>query len=112
MKRILLAVCFAGLSLGQQANPRGWWEVSAAAQTSDGHVYHLRGQAAMKGAGLLFRADEIDYDEIKGTVHLAGHVSVETEAVTLRADDIDYDVNSGEFHARRGDVNLKLKQVP
>ena len=60
---------------------------------------------------ILFRADQIDYDEIKFAVHLNGHVTIETSAVAISADEVDYDVNSGDLHASRGDVRMKLKQV-
>ena len=113
MKRVLPAVCFAAVCLGQQSKPAvARWEVTAAAQTSEGHIYHLRGHAELRGAEGVFRADEIDYDEDKAVVHLAGHVTIETDTVSVRADDVDYDVNSGEIQSHRGDVKVKLKPAP
>lgn len=115
MKRLLLIACFSGLGFGQQNGPvspaRGWWEVEAAETTAEGHIYHLRGHAEMRAADIVFRADQIDYDEDKAMVHLAGHVIIETNSVAIRADDVDYDVNSGEIQPRKGDVRLRLKQV-
>jgi len=115
MKRILLIACFAALCLGQQGRPvgsgiaHGWWEVYATQLANDGHVYHLRGNAELRGAEIVFHADQIDYDEDEATVHLAGHVTIETDTVALEADDVDYDVKSGEIQARPGGVKLKLK---
>lgn len=112
MKRVLLTACFAVVCLGQQASPaRGWWDLKCDEQTSDGHIYHLCGHAELRGTDILFRADQIDYDEIKFAVHLNGHVTIETSAVAISADEVDYDVNSGDLHASRGDVRMKLKQV-
>ena len=92
MKLVALVVCFAGFCFGQQ------WNVSASSQTSEGHVYHLRGHAEMSGNDMVFRADQIDYDEDTGVIHLAGHVTIETNGV-------DFDVKSGE-------VTLKVKVSP
>jgi lipopolysaccharide assembly outer membrane protein LptD (OstA) len=93
--------CFAALCLGQQ---RGWWDVSAAEQSSDGHIYHLRGHAELKGHGVVLRADAIDYDEDKAVVHLTGHVSIEANTVSVHADEVVYDINSG-------DIRLKVKEA-
>ncbi len=111
MKPVLLTVCFAGLFLGQPTRPsgtvaRGGWDVNADQQTNDGHIYHLRGHAGVRGEEVSFHADGIDYDEDKGTMHLAGHVIIETKnGAPLHADEADYDVKSGE-------VKLKLKLLP
>ena len=112
MKRLLLSACFAALCLGQTSSPtapsvaRGWWDVDAAELTSEGHIYHLRGHAEIRGTDIVLRADQIDYDEDKAVIHLAGHVTIETKNKgTLRADDANYGVNSGE-------VTLKLRLVP
>jgi lipopolysaccharide assembly outer membrane protein LptD (OstA) len=119
MKTVLLVTCCAVLCLGQESSPagsprvaRGWWDVDAAQQTSEGYIYHLRGHAGMRNKDIVFHADQIDYDEDKAVVHLAGHVTIETNAVALGADDVDYNIKTGEIQARRGDVKLKLKQVP
>jgi len=54
---------------------------------------------------MVFRADQIDYDEDKAVMRLTGHVTIETKSNgTLRADEADYDVSSG-------DVRLKLNLV-
>lgn len=117
MKRVLLITCFAALCLGQQSRPagsdvtRGWWEVHASDQTKDGHIYHLRGNAEIRGAEIALRADQIDYDEDKATVHMTGHVTIETDTVAFQADDADYDVKAGEIQAQPGGVKVKLKQA-
>jgi lipopolysaccharide assembly outer membrane protein LptD (OstA) len=102
MKRVLLTLCFASLCSAQS----GVWNVSAAQQTAEGHIYHLRGSAEISNSDLVFRADQIDYDEDKAVIHLAGHVTIETKTRgTLHADEADYDVRSGE-------VALKAKLLP
>lgn len=103
MKRILLMVCFAAVGWGQT---RGTWEVAASALTNDGHIYHLRGHAEIRGVEVTFRADAIDYDEDKAVMHLAGHVTIETKTKgSLSAEEADYDVNSG-------DLRLRVKLTP
>src|ERR1700691_37330 len=52
----------------------GDWDVRAAIQTADGKLRHLRGHAEMENVNMLFRADEIDYDEDTGEVHARGSV--------------------------------------
>jgi lipopolysaccharide assembly outer membrane protein LptD (OstA) len=112
MKFAVLTACFAALCFGQSSAGRGWWEVSSNEQTSEGHIYHLRGHAEIRGSGMVLRADQIDYDEAKAVMHLAGHVTIETDTISVRADDVDYDTNSSEVQARQGHVSMKLKQVP
>jgi lipopolysaccharide assembly outer membrane protein LptD (OstA) len=123
MKRVLLALCFASLCSAQS----GVWNITAAQQTAEGHIYHLRGNAQISNADLLFSADRIDYDEERAVIHLAGHVTIESKRAhllaldpatgklirevpmalqgTLRADEADYDVKSG-------DLTMKAKLLP
>ena len=108
MKHALLLGCFAALCFGQRGAPvaPGSWDVSATEQTTEGHISHLRGHAEMRGTGITFRADEIDYDADKAVVRMTGDVTIETtNKGTLHADDATYNVTSGE-------IALKLKLVP
>ena len=59
-----------------QASIRGQWEVAATQETHDGHVYHLRGKASLRGTDLAIRADEIDYNEEKAYIEARGDVAV------------------------------------
>src|ERR1022692_2410455 len=51
-----------------QDAPVGEWDVHAKDQDAKGHVWHLRGHAEMENVSMLFRADEIDYNEDTGDV--------------------------------------------
>ena len=80
--------------------------MSAVSQTSEGHVYHLRGHAEISDTDVVFRADQIDYDEDKTVMHLSGHLTIEAKnKSTLSGEEADYDVNSG-------DLRLRLKLTP
>ncbi len=109
LTRILLAVCLVTLCSGQQgeplsSDPSGRWELKGDRQRTESHVYHLDGNAEMRGLGGVFRADSIDYDELKGVVHLYGHAFMETAGGITRGEAIDYDLNS---HV----IRLKKKPV-
>jgi lipopolysaccharide assembly outer membrane protein LptD (OstA) len=74
--------------------------------TSEGHIYHLRGHAEMRGDNMVLRADTIDYDEEKAAIRLMGHVTIETkDKGTLRGD-------SAEYHANSGELTLTVKIGP
>ena len=109
MKRVLLMVCFASLCTGQQrasvpSGATGVWETNCQKETSEGHVHHLRGNVEMRGDGIVFHADAIDYDEDKTSLRLIGHITIETGKSTFNADEGEYNVTSGDLTLR-----LKLK---
>ena len=102
MRFFILALSFAGQCLGQQGalhsirDSRGTWTLTAETYTSAPHQYILRGQAEMRGADVLLRADEISYDAERGMVQMSGHVRIVTKNNTINAPLATYDVNSGD----------------
>jgi LPS-assembly protein len=58
-----------------QSLAAGEWQVSAITQESDGKIVRLRGKPAeVENYRMLFRADEIDWDENSGDMRATGHV--------------------------------------
>ena len=95
---------------------RGWWDVDANEQTAEGHVYHLRGKAEMRGTDMVFRADEIDYDEDKGYLEARGHVFYQsyTQNEKIACDKVEYWVNEqrGSFTNPRGFAKNRVSAKP
>jgi LPS-assembly protein len=95
---------------------RGWWDVNSDEQTSEGHVYHLRGRAEIRGTDMVFRADEIDYDEDRGYVEARGHVFYQNYAhyEKIVCDKIEYWVNEerGNFTNPRGYTKNRVDSKP
>ena len=58
--------------------PVGDWNLRFQTQDIAGHVYKLRGSpglpAEIESSEMLFRADEIDFDQDSGEVRASGHV--------------------------------------
>lgn len=98
------------------APPKGWWNFHAVNQTSEGHVYHLRGAAEIEGTDMVFRADEIDYDEDKGYLEARGHVFYQNFAhyEKITCDKIEYKVNEeeGKFYNVRGYTKNRVDAKP
>ena len=59
--------------------------MDAVEQTTEGKVYHLRGYAEIRGTDMVFRADEIDYDEDKAYLEARGHVFYQSYTQTRRS---------------------------
>jgi lipopolysaccharide assembly outer membrane protein LptD (OstA) len=75
--------------------------MSAVQQTSEGHVRHLHGHAKISSSEVVFRADDIDFDEDRAVMHLNGHVTIEAKnKTTVIADEADYDVKSGDLRLK------------
>ncbi len=95
---------------------RGWWDVNAAEQTSEGHVYHLRGKAEIRGTDMVFQADEIDYDENKAYIEARGHVFYQNYAhyEKIVCDKVEYWVNEerGNFYNLRGYTKNRVDAKP
>ena len=95
---------------------RGWWDVDALQQTTEGHVYHLRGKAEMRGTDMVFRADEIDYDEDKAYLEARGHVFYQsyTQNEKIACDKVQYWVNEqrGYFTNPHGYAKNRVSVKP
>ena len=88
------------------APPPYEWNVNADRQSSEGHIYHLRGHASIEGADELLTADEIDYDEDAHYLEARGNVVFRQYAhdEELHADKVEYNTTdeTGKFYNVRG----------
>jgi len=85
------------------APPVGVWNFNADTEESDGKVRKLHGHAEIEGNTLLFRADEIEFNDDTGDLHATGsvyyHNFVKNEQIW--ADHIDYNTKEeiGKFYS-------------
>ena len=95
---------------------RGEWNMRAVEQSSDGHIRHMRGAAEIRGTDMVFKADEIDFDEDKEYVEARGHVFYQsyTQYEKITCDKIEYWVNEqrGRFYNVRGYTKNRIDAKP
>jgi LPS-assembly protein len=95
---------------------RGEWQFDAIDQKAEGHVYHGRGHAEIRGTDMIFRADEIDYDEDKAYLEARGHVFYQnfSHYEKIVCDKIQYWVNEerGVFTNPRGYTKNRVDAKP
>jgi LPS-assembly protein len=95
---------------------RGEWSIHAVDQVSEGKIYHLRGSAEIRGTDMVFRADEIDYDENRDYLEARGHVYFESyiHAEKILCDKIEYWINEerGNFYNPRGYTKNRVQSKP
>jgi len=95
---------------------RGWWDIEAVDKSTEGHIYHLRGKAEIRGTDMVFRADEIDYDEDRGYVEARGHVFYQNYAhyEKIACDKVEYWVNEerGNFTNPKGYTKNRVDAKP
>ena len=98
------------------APPAGEWDVHAKDQDAKGHVWHLRGHAEMENAIMLFRADEIDYNEDTGDVQARGNIYFEQfeRNEKVWADHLEYNTKTeaGKFYDVRGTTSPRIDTRP
>jgi LPS-assembly protein len=98
------------------APPPGEWIVRAVTQTTDGPWRHLRGHAELESAVMLFRADEIDYNNDTGDVLARGNVYFEQfeRNEKIWADHLEYntDTEKGKFYDVRGTTAPRIDTRP
>jgi LPS-assembly protein len=98
------------------APPVGEWDTNAVSQTTEGRVYHLRGHAEMENVAMLFRADEIDYNEETGDVQARGNVYFEEfeRNEKVWADHLDYNTKTetGKFYEVSGTTAPRIDTRP
>ncbi|HWB99320.1 MAG TPA: putative LPS assembly protein LptD, partial [Bryobacteraceae bacterium] len=96
--------------------PLGEWEVRAIDQKTEGSVRHLRGHAEIEGPTLLFRADEIDYDEETKELRARGNVYFEQyeRNEKIWADNVEYntETETGKFYNVRGEGKPRIDARP
>jgi LPS-assembly protein len=95
---------------------RGDWDLRAVEQTSDGHIRRMRGAAEVRGTDMVFKADEIDFDEDKEYVEARGHVFFQsyTQYEKITCDKVEYWVNEerGNFYNLRGYTKNRIDAKP
>ncbi len=98
------------------APPIGEWNVDAVNQTAEGKVWHLRGHAEMENISMLFRADEIDYNDDTGDVEARGSVYFELfeRNDKIWCDHLEYNTKSetGKFYDVRGTTAPRIDSRP
>jgi len=98
------------------APPVGEWDTNAVSQTTEGHVYHLRGHAEMENVSMLFRADEIDYNDETGDVQARGNIYFEQfeRNEKIWADRLEYNTKTetGKFYEVRGTTSPRIDTRP
>jgi LPS-assembly protein len=89
-------------------------------QEIEGPLHKLRGApgkpAEIEDSRMLFRADEIDYDDSTGLLHANGHVYFhqfeKNEQIWAARVDYDTDQEKGKFYEVRGEVRPKVVAKP
>jgi LPS-assembly protein len=98
------------------APPPGEWLVRAVTQEMAGSVRKLRGHVELESSEMLFRADELDYNEATGYVEARGNVYFHhfTRNEELWADKVEYhlDDETGNFYNVRGSGQPRIDARP
>ena len=98
------------------APPPGEWLVLADKQELEGSWRRLRGKASLEGSDLLFRADEMDYNEETGDVEARGNIYFKEfeENQEIWADRVVYNVEEerGKFYNIRGKAHTRIDPRP
>ncbi|HWQ54611.1 MAG TPA: LPS assembly protein LptD [Bryobacteraceae bacterium] len=96
--------------------PADEWEIHAVTQEMKGPWRHLRGKAEILGSDMLFRADEIDYNEQTGGVEARGNVYFRhfERNEQVWADRLEYNVDEqkGKFYNVRGMGQVRIDARP
>ena len=98
------------------APPLGEWNVNAIDQFTEGQIWHLRGHAEMENISMLFRADEIDFNNDTGDVQARGNVYFEQfeRNEKIWCDHLEYNTKSerGKFYEVRGTTAPRIDTRP
>jgi LPS-assembly protein len=94
----------------------GTWLVTAITKDVEGGVYHLRGKVEFENNSMLFRADELDYDESTGEIEARGHVYYKNfeQNQEIWCDRLEYntDEEKGKFYNVRGTGHPRIDARP
>lgn len=94
----------------------GEWRITAEKQESEGKVYHLHGNAEVEGNTMLFRADDMDYNEETGDLHASGNVYFHSfqKNEQVWADRVEYNTDSeaGKFYKVHGQTYPHIDARP
>jgi len=98
------------------APPPHEWNVFAINQEAEGKIWHLRGHAEMENVSMLFRAEEIDYNEDTGDVEARGNAYFEQfeRGEKIWADHLEYNTKTqkGKFYDVRGTTSPRIDTRP
>jgi len=98
------------------APPFGEWIVRAVDQTVDGPWRHLRGHAELENVVMLFRADELDYNNDTGEVRGRGNIYFEQfeRNEKIWCDRLEYNTETqiGKFYDVRGTTAPRIDTRP
>lgn len=98
------------------APPPGYWNITALTQTVDGPWRKLRGHAELESTNMLFRADEIDYNDDSGDIEARGNVYFRNfeRGEEIWADKLDYNVEDekGKFYNVHGTGKARIVARP
>jgi LPS-assembly protein len=98
------------------APPRGRWNLTATTQEADGKLRKLHGHAEVEGASMIFRADEIEYNEESGDLRATGSVFYQNfdKKEKVWADRLEYNTDSetGTFYKVHGETAPHIEARP
>jgi LPS-assembly protein len=98
------------------APPRNEWNISAISEEVEGKVRHARGKVELESATMLFRADDLQYNEETGDVLATGNVYFHSfeRNEQLWADRVEYNTEeeTGKFYNVRGETIPRIDARP
>jgi len=98
------------------APPPHVWNISAEAQEAEGKVYKLHGKAEIESTTMLFRADDIEFNEETGDLRATGNVFFQNfvRKEKVWADRLEYNTESetGKFYKVHGETSPHIAARP
>ena len=98
------------------APPVGEWNLRAVSQTTDGAWRHAKGHVELENVVMLFRADELDYNDDTGEVRAQGNIYFEQfeRNEKIWCDRLEYNTKTeaGKFYDVRGTTAPRIDTRP
>jgi len=98
------------------APPLGEWDLRAVSQTTDGPWRHAKGHVELENVVMLFRADELDYNDDTGEVQARGNIYFEQfeRNEKIWCDHLEYNTKTeaGKFYDVRGTTAPRIDTRP
>jgi LPS-assembly protein len=98
------------------APPLGEWDLRAVSQTTDGPWRHAKGHVELENVVMLFRADELDYNDDTGDVQARGNIYFEQfeRNEKIWCDHLQYNTKTevGKFYDVRGTTAPRIDTRP
>ncbi len=99
-----------------EAPPTGYWDLYAIHKEAEGPLYKLRGNARVQGVGMVFQADEIDWNGETHDLKARGHVYYQNYDRNERiwCDSLDYNTETeiGRFENPTGITQPRIIARP